>query len=170
MVSASFFWLSFSRSAADRMVRRLFFLRRCSKIVTGRPYRASNRGGVLDTPVADLGDVNQPLDSWSNSTKAPKSRILVTRQKVLLNSRLPDAATNGSSIVCFSRGPPWFSFLFLDFEHFDLNRLADLDHLSRIIHTGMRQFGDVEQSLKASRSTKAPKGCSFASASTVPPR
>ena len=104
---------------------------------------------VLDVVLRELGDVHEPLDAREDLDERAERddlRHLAVDDVavlVLLEHLLPRVALR---LLEPERDALAVA---VDVEHLDADRLADLEHLRRVVHVRPRELGDVDQAVHA---------------------
>src|SRR5581483_5106558 len=102
---------------------------------------------VLDVVRRELGDVDEPLDAGEDLDEgaerddlrdAPLDDVALG---VAVEHLLPRVALR---LLEAERDPLAIA---VDVEHLDLHRLADLEHLGRVVHVAPGELGDVDQTV-----------------------
>ena len=102
---------------------------------------------VLDVVLCEFGDVDEPLDAREDLDEGAERDDLRHRAfddvalLVLLEHVLPRVALG---LLETERDP---LALAVDVEHLHVDRLADLEHLGRMVDVGPRKLGDVDEAV-----------------------
>src|SRR5207253_10503167 len=104
---------------------------------------------VLDVMLCQFRDVDEALDAWKDLDEGAERddlRHLAVDGVALLVALEHLLPRIGLRLLEAERDPLAIA---VDVEHLDLNLLADLQHLARVVDVRPRELGDVDQAVHA---------------------